>query len=209
MNLLAVAGHEVGMGAPSPVLTTDPPVSGLLAAARAGDADAFCALIAGHEAVLLGQARALCRDDGALAEDLAQETLVEAWKSLRRYDEARCRLATWLYAILVHRHRKALRRARVRPFFCLDAASRDAAWRRLRALEGSPADALAGRERAGELRRAVAALPPRQAEVVRLRFFADASLEEIAAATGCALGTVKSRLHHALERLRAKIPRGE
>ena len=102
-----------------------------------------------------------------------------------------------------------MRRARVRPFFCLDAASRDAALRSLHTLESTPADAIDDQERAGELRRAVSALPPKQAEVVRLRFFADASLEEIAAATGCAPGTVKSRLHHALERLRAKNLRRE
>ncbi|MBE7220492.1 MAG: sigma-70 family RNA polymerase sigma factor, partial [Caulobacteraceae bacterium] len=169
MNLAASAGHEVETSVPPIVPAICPPASDGLAAARAGDADAFGALIADHAATLLGRARALCRDDGALAEDLAQETLVEAWKSLSRYDETRCRLATWLYAILLHRHRKALRRARVRPFFCLDAAARDAALRRLRALEGSPAEALAGRERAAELRRAVAALPRRHAEVIRLR----------------------------------------
>ena len=204
MNLAVTAGHEVGIRVPPLVSAPGSSTSALLAAARAGEAGAFCALIAGHEAALLGQARALCRDDHALAEDLAQETLIEAWKSLRRYDETRCRLTTWLYAILLHRHRKALRRARVRPFFCLDAASRDTALRRLRTLEGSPADAMDDRERAGELRRAVAALPPKHAEVIRLRFFADASLEEIAVATGCAPGTVKSRLHHALEKLRSK-----
>ena len=174
----------------------------LLAASRAGDPEAFCALTAEYTAALLGQAHALCRRDHALAEDLAQETLVEAWKNLSRYDEGRCRLSTWLYAILLHRHRRALRRARVRPFFCLDAAARDAALRRLHALEGSPPDDLDARERAGQVRRAVATLPAKHAEVVRLRFFAGASLEEIAAATGCALGTVESRLHHALEKLR-------
>lgn len=208
MNLPVTAGHEWETCVPPSVLTACPSTTGPLAAARAGDAGAFCALIAGRETTLLGQARALCRHDHALAEDLAQETLVEAWKSLRRFDENRCRLATWLYAILLHRHRKALRRARVRPFFCLDAASRSVALERLHALGDSPADAIDGRERAGDLRRAVASLPPKHAEVIRLRFFADASLEEIAAATGCAPGTVKSRLHHALEKLRAKNLRG-
>ena len=52
------------------------------------------------------------------------------------------------------------------------------------------------------IRRAVASLPEEHRLVVELRFFAGATLDEIAAALGCPLGTVKSRLHHALEKLR-------
>jgi RNA polymerase sigma-70 factor (ECF subfamily) len=48
----------------------------------------------------------------------------------------------------------------------------------------------------------VASLPEEHRLVVELRFFAGATLDEIAAALGCPLGTVKSRLHHALEKLR-------
>jgi RNA polymerase sigma factor (sigma-70 family) len=60
-------------------------------------------------------------------------------------------------------------------------------------------------ERAEEARlvqAAVAALPAEHRLVVELRFFAGASLDEIATLVGCPLGTVKSRLHHALEKLR-------
>ena len=45
-------------------------------------------------------------------------------------------------------------------------------------------------------------LPEKHRQVVLLRFFEDASLEEIAGALDCSVGTVKSRLHHALEKLR-------
>src|SRR5271167_2043163 len=81
--------------------------------ARAGDADAFCRLIEPLQAPLLRQAILLCGDPTA-AEDLVSETLVAAWKSLPRYNET-CRLSTWLYSILLHRHQKAVRRARSRP----------------------------------------------------------------------------------------------
>jgi RNA polymerase sigma-70 factor, ECF subfamily len=57
-------------------------------------------------------------------------------------------------------------------------------------------------EKAALVRRCVAALPPKQQQVILLRFFVDNSLEGIAAAVGCSLGTVKSRLFHALENLR-------
>lgn len=52
--------------------------------------------------------------DPSLAEDLVSETLVEAWRSLHRYNRT-CRFSTWLFSILLHRHRKHLRRARSRP----------------------------------------------------------------------------------------------
>ena len=49
----------------------------------------------------------------------------------------------------------------------------------------------------------VAALPVRHRAVIRLRFYQDASEAEIAAALGISQGTVKSRLHHALQKLRS------
>ena len=57
-------------------------------------------------------------------------------------------------------------------------------------------------EDARRVRCAVDELPEEHRLVVELRFFAGAALEEIAATLGCPLGTVKSRLHHALEKLR-------
>src|SRR5580658_7025264 len=80
-----------------------------LARARAGDAQAFCRLTEPLQTRLLRQAAALS-GNLSVADDLVAETLVEAWKSLARYDET-CRFSTWLYAILMHRHQKWRRRA--------------------------------------------------------------------------------------------------
>jgi RNA polymerase sigma-70 factor (ECF subfamily) len=85
----------------------------LLVQARTGDAQAFCQLAEPLEARLFQQAVALCGDTPT-AEDLVSETLVEAWKSLARFDGT-CRFTTWLYAILPHRYQKHLRRLRSRP----------------------------------------------------------------------------------------------
>lgn len=176
-----------------------------LADAQAGDPGAFCRLIRPHEKRLYRQALALCRDEDA-AEDLVQQTLVEAWKSIGRYDRT-CRLSTWLCAILLHRHHKMLRAARRWPIpwakllpwqqsDLLDAsqslASRDL----------SPDQALQQSERAAQARAALDSLPGKHRQVIWLRYFEDASLLEMAAALGCSVGTVKSRLHHALEKLR-------
>lgn len=64
-------------------------------------------------------------------------------------------------------------------------------------------------ERATELRAAVTALPEPYREVVALRFFGEASLEEIARQTGRPLGTVKTHLHRGLARLRSDVQRDD
>jgi RNA polymerase sigma-70 factor (ECF subfamily) len=191
------------------VITADhPEIAGttdLLTRARAGETSAFCRLAAAHEGRLLQQACGLTRDQSA-AEDLVTETLVEAWRSLSRYNGA-CRFSTWLFSILLHRHQKALRRARSRPIplAALPPAAADErrhAHENLPATGLSPADEAMRREAADKLREAVAALPEKHQRVILLRFFEDASLPEIAGVLGCSVGTVKSRLHYALERLR-------
>lgn len=177
----------------------------LLLKAQAGDAQAFCLLIEPHQTRLLRQAAALSRDL-CEAEDLVSETLIEAWKSLARYDGT-CRLSTWLYSILLHRYHKAVRRSRSRPIslawlpFLRGQTLRDE-HQKLPATELSPADAISQKDTNAQLRRCIEALPHKQGEVLMLRFFEEASLSGIAKLLGCSIGTVKSRLHHALEKLR-------
>jgi RNA polymerase sigma-70 factor (ECF subfamily) len=60
-------------------------------------------------------------------------------------------------------------------------------------------------ERATEIRTAVAGLPEPYREVVALRFFGEASLDEISRETGRPLGTVKTHLHRGLARLRSSL----
>lgn len=177
----------------------------LLSRARAGEAGAFCLLTESLQARLLRQAAALAGDLSA-AEDLVSETLVEAWKSLPRYDQT-CRLSTWLYAILLHRHRKSVRRARCRPISLawlplFEARELDRQQANLASTEPSPAETMVQNETGAWLRQCLERLPDKHRQVILLRFFEDASLPDMAAVLGCSVGTVKSRLHHALEKLR-------
>jgi RNA polymerase sigma-70 factor (ECF subfamily) len=177
----------------------------LLRRARAGDAPAFCRLVEPLQARLLRQAAALA-GDLSVAEDLVSETLAEAWKSLDRYDES-CRFSTWLCAILLHRRQKLARRARSRPLALawLPAFQRDdlaARHQNLPSPEPSPSENAAQNEISARLRQGVDRLPERHRRVILLRFFEDASLQDMARSLGCPVGTVKSRLHHALEKLR-------
>ncbi len=180
-----------------------PETGGLLDRARAGDSEAFCDLCRVYETGLFRQAMALC-GNAALAEDLAQDTLVEAWKGLRRYN-GRCRFFTWLCAILLHRHRNTLRRNRPLSLAAMsgqDRAEFEDRTVRLADERARPDEAALLREQAALVRTCVQSLPLKQQQVIHLRFYVDDSLEGIAAALGCSVGTVKSRLFNALEKLR-------
>jgi len=188
---------------PALVETARPEASGLLEQARAGDAEAFGEVCRMYETRLLRQAMALC-GQASLAEDLAQDTLVEAWKCLRRYN-GKCQFFTWLCAILLNRYRNTARERRPLPF----SAFKEDNWQeveegfgRLADPDSLPDEEAQRREQAALLRSCIEALPTRQQQVIHLRFYVDDSLSGIAAALGCSVGTVKSRLFHALDKLR-------
>ena len=174
----------------------------LLDQARAGDAEAFGEICRVHGTRLLRQAVALC-GNSVLAEDLAQDTLVEAWKCLHRYN-GRCQFFTWLCAILLNRYRNVLRANRFRPASTPDARDPDEFEKQTNLPDHAalPDQAVELRERAMLVRQCVQALPAKHQQVIYLRFYVDDSLEGIAAALGCSVGTVKSRLFHALDKLR-------
>lgn len=171
--------------------------------AQAGDCEAFGEVCRLHETRLLRQALTLCGNE-SMAEDLAQDTLVEAWKSLRRYN-GRCQFFTWLCAILLNRYRNTVRRKRPLPLSSLGARDGEQVEARLESLSDaacSPDDAAQLREESEVVIACIQALPEKHRQVIYLRFYVDNSLEGIAAALGCSLGTVKSRLFRALEKLR-------
>jgi len=183
----------------------DKTTSELLIRAAQGDREAFGLLVAEYEERLLGQALALCGNP-MTAEELAQQTWIEAWKSLRRFNHS-CRFTTWLYAILLHSHYHLLRQQRSSPVPFASLVLEESSQKREELLAQpadapDPGDALFQKERATEWREILESLPEFHREVILLRFFEDATLEEIAAIIGCPVGTVKTRLHHALIKLR-------
>jgi RNA polymerase sigma-70 factor, ECF subfamily len=189
----------------NPVLVeiAPPETRDLLTQARGGDAEAFGEVCRVHETRLLRQALALC-GNAALAEDLAQDTLVEAWRCLRRYN-GRCQFFTWLCAILLNRYRNTVREKRPLPFSALprqDQNQLESGLSQLADRELLPDEAAERREQAALVHQCIQALPAKHQQVIHLRFYVDDSLEGIAAALDCSVGTVKSRLFHALDKLR-------
>jgi RNA polymerase sigma-70 factor, ECF subfamily len=181
-----------------------PDTRSLLEQAQAGDLEAFGEVCRAHEKRLFRHAVTLC-GNAALAEDLAQDALVEAWKSLRRYN-GRCAFYTWLCAILLNRYRNTIREKRPVPFSTLATGDAGEFQRRIDRMaidEPLPDQTALQREEAALVWQCIQALSPKHQQVILLRFYVDDSLEGIAAALGCSLGTVKSRLFHALDKLRA------
>jgi RNA polymerase sigma-70 factor, ECF subfamily len=166
----------------------------LISRAQAGDTGAFQQLAELHAETLCRCAFTFCRDR-QWAEDIAQETLVEAWRSLSRFN-GQSKFSSWLYGIARHRFLKSIRRNSVKTTESLVHAEN------FQFSDPNPQMMSQQAEDAARLKDAVALLPEEHRQVIELRFFAGASMEEIAAALACPLGTVKSRLHHGLEKLR-------
>jgi RNA polymerase sigma-70 factor (ECF subfamily) len=135
------------------------------------------------------------RDD---AEDVAQETFVRALHSLNRFDAERP-LQPWLLAIT-----KNLARNRLRSMGrYLNAIGR---WKQEKDIESeSSFNQRMEQTRANDLWKAVKTLKSGDQEVIYLRYFLDLSNQETADALSVANGTVKSRLHRALQRLEAVL----
>jgi len=188
---------------PTVVGNENPDTRELLESARSGNAEAYGEVYRAYSTRLLRQAMTLCRN-AALAEELAQDTLVEAWKGLRRYN-GRCQFFTWLCAILLNRYRNVLREDRLRPAALLRSQHPDESEKHTGDLAAPitlPDQAAELREQAVIVWQCIQTLPAKQQQVIYLRFYVDHSLEGIAAALGCSVGTVKSRLFHALDKLR-------
>jgi RNA polymerase sigma-70 factor (ECF subfamily) len=144
------------------------------------------------------------------AADCAQETFVSAWRSRERYDPTKGSLAGWLTGIARFRvldaHRAAARTPLPVDDPAVDAAvgAGDAA-AGAAAAEPPVADLLADRLLVAH---ALEALAPRPRQVVELAFYSDLTQAEIAARLDLPLGTVKSDMRRALQRLRSHLEGG-
>lgn len=185
------------------------PDAAALARARDGDEVAFETLVGRHERDVFNLAwRMLGNRDDAL--DAAQETFLRVFRSLKAF-RGDASFRTWVTGIAINVCRNKLvsaetraRRAAV-PLIADDPAGGEA--RELPLPDHAPgpeADA-----RGAELRRALkqglAALSPEHREILLLHEMQGLSYDELAAALGCRLGTVKSRLARARESLRGLL----
>lgn len=145
--------------------------------------------------------------DREQAADLAQETFVSAWRGRLRYDPTRGTLAGWLLGIARHKVLDSFRAAPRVPMPVDPATSAEVATPvgTERADERPDPDVLADRLL---VQHAIEALPEHVRRVVELAFWSDLTQTEIADRLGLPLGTVKSHMRRALQRLRAQLEGG-
>ena len=168
----------------------------LVIAAILGNLEAFEELVVRYRPAVVRLARTIVGADHA--EDVAQDSLLLAFKALPGIDEPR-KFPAWLSAITRHR---ALRfskseTAQMSKRVALDEALLE----KIEAL----AKPLAERERDEEMIKALESLPSDYAMPLRLRFLDEMPLNRIAAFMGIPLSTVKWRIHHGKKLLREKV----
>lgn len=132
----------------------------------------------------------------ALAEECAQDVMATLWQKAHLFDPARASVATWVYTIARNRRIDALRKARRAEPEELDWGPEP---------EPDQAEVLEAQQETERLGRALESLPAPQRTLIERAFYGDLSHSEIAAETGLPLGTIKSRIRLALDKLRHQL----
>lgn len=190
------AGASAAARAPAPA--RDPADEELARGVAEGSSSALAALYDRWGRRAYSLARRVCADAG-LAEDVVQEAFLAVWRDPGRFDPQRGSFGTWLLTMVHHK--------------AVDAVRRESAARRReeRAEDGPDVAAAAGvgvdqaaldAVAAGRVRDALAQLSGQQREALALAYYGGYTQREVAAMTGVALGTVKSRMFNGLQRLR-------
>ncbi len=161
-----------------------------------GSAQAFEALYGRYRGRLYSFLLRYVQDE-ALAQDLYQEAFLRLLRAAPRW-RPRARLSTWLYRVALN--------------LCIDASRGrreellpEGAAEAIVDARPGPQEALQSGEALVHLKAQVAQLPPEQRAVLLLRLYEGLGEREVAEVVGCPVGTVKSRLHHALRRLRVQL----
>jgi RNA polymerase sigma-70 factor (ECF subfamily) len=174
----------------------------LLASFALGDADAAAAFIRRYQGRVYGLARSMV-GDADLAEDVAQEAFIRAWRNAQAYDSRRGSVHTWLLVITRNLAIDAMRLRRAQPvdpgvFGTLDL--------RTSAAKGPEAAAETSSEMR-DLRVALAGLPAEQRQALLLAGLCGRTAAEISEIESIPLGTAKTRIRTGLAKVRSSMAR--
>lgn len=167
----------------------------LVARARSGDGRAFERLALSEERALYRHAARIV-GAGPDAEDVVQDALISAWKSMRSFEGTNFR--AWLFRIVTNRALDRIRARKRRPELPLEPpADEDVTWAEPVAPGPDLAELAAGSEALAVVEEALGGVPVEQRAALLLRDVEGFAYEEIAIMTGVEVGTVKSRIHRA------------
>ena len=169
-------------------------LGGLLAEVARGDPDAYAAVYDRTAGQVLGIVLSVVRDP-AQSEEVAQEVLLDVWRSASRFDPERGSAAAWVMTLA---HRRAVDRVR---------SEQKAAEREQRVASATIAydevtEAVEARLDRERVRRCLGSLTELQRESVTLAYYGGYTYREVAELLGVAVGTVKTRMRDGLIRLR-------
>lgn len=136
----------------------------------------------------------------ATAEEVVSDVYLQVWRQAGRYDPARGRALVWLLTICRSRALDALRRRTPEEESAGDSQTEFAA-------DSEPLDMLLANERGSAVSSALAALGAEQRQLLALAFYRGMTHSELAACTGMPLGTVKSLLRRAMQKLKQELLR--
>lgn len=189
---------------------SDTPDEALVTRVARGDSAALEVLYDRYASRVLGISLKIVGDQ-ALAEDILQETFWRVWQSAATYQSQLGAFAGWLFRIARNLSIDAYRRRNVRPQIMLNTRGEDS----IPVLEETPDPDMDVAEQAQailtnrQIRNALASLPDVQRQVIELAYFYGMTRQEIAEATGEALGTIHTRARLALQKLRGELERDE
>ena len=172
----------------------------LVAATAAGDAAAFATLFRRRSGDVYRFAMHMTGSSAA-ADDITQDVFLVVMQEASRYDTGRSTVAAWLCGIARNHARRSSQRERV----LMPLAREPDAEPQIPPVDADPIAELARAERVAAVRRAVLRLPVKYREVIVLCDLQEMNYADAAAAVGCAVGTVRSRLHRARVLLARKL----
>jgi RNA polymerase sigma-70 factor (ECF subfamily) len=173
----------------------------LLAQCKAGDHAAFTELIQRNSMVALRTIRAIAPNP-ADVDDIMQETLLNAYKGLHRFNE-QCKFSTWLTRIAINNAFAVLRRQKRRMEISLDGEGNESEAKtgQFADVRTDPEGDFMRNETGILIRRAMNALPVHLRQYARGRFLDERSHEEVSASLGISVAAGKSRSLRARQRL--------
>jgi RNA polymerase sigma factor (sigma-70 family) len=189
--------------------TAVPPDAALVARVLAGqDRNAFAELVRRHQGQTRALLRRLCKEDHALADDLAQEAFLLAYRKLSQF-RADAAFGTWLYRIAYNvflMHVRS-RKEEVPLDEAMPPDDEDTAQARPGPLQASGVEADSVREL--DVRRALSKLSDEERAAIVQCYYLDRSHEEAAYVLNCPVGTVKSYIFRAKKKLQVLLPAWE